>query len=107
MKPREATQNDSMRTTVRKLIDDCDSLLGDLSAEGSRRYRNTARSFNRHLQQTRDDLDDLHYSARRRARATMRRADTYVHENPWRTSASAAATGILVGALLVFLMTRR
>jgi ElaB/YqjD/DUF883 family membrane-anchored ribosome-binding protein len=37
----------------------------------------------------------------------MRRADTYVHENPWRTSASAAATGILVGALLVFLMTRR
>ena len=107
MKARDAAQNDSTRTTLQKLIADCDMLLGQLSVEGSRRYRRTARSFNRHLQQTRDDLDDLHYSARRRARATMRRADTYVHENPWRTSASAAATGILVGALLVFLMTRR
>jgi ElaB/YqjD/DUF883 family membrane-anchored ribosome-binding protein len=30
-----------------------------------------------------------------------------VHDHPWRTSVGAAATGILVGALLVFLMTRR
>ena len=96
-----------MRTILRKLIADCDTLLGQLSAEGSRRYRHTARSLDRQLQQTRDDLDDLRYSTKRRARATIRRADTYVHDNPWRTSAGAAATGILVGALLVFLMTRK
>jgi ElaB/YqjD/DUF883 family membrane-anchored ribosome-binding protein len=49
----------------------------------------------------------LRYSASRRARKTIRHADAYVHDNPWRTSAGAAATGILVGALLVFLMTRK
>jgi ElaB/YqjD/DUF883 family membrane-anchored ribosome-binding protein len=107
MKARDAAQNDSTRTTLQKLIADCDMLLGQLSVEGSRRYRRTARSLDRQLQQTRDDLDDLRYSASRRARKTIRHADAYVHDNPWRTSAGAAATGILVGALLVFLMTRK
>ena len=107
MNARDAAQNDSMRTTLRKLIADCDALLGQLGEEGSRRYRDTVRSFDRQLQQARDDLDDLQYSATRRARATIRRADAYVHDNPWRTSAGAAVTGILVGALVVFLMSRK
>ena len=96
-----------MRATLRKLIADCDTMLSQLSVEGSRRYRSTARSLDRQLQQMRDDLDDLHYSAMRGARTTIRRADAYAHDNPWRTSASAAATGILVGALLVFLLSRK
>jgi ElaB/YqjD/DUF883 family membrane-anchored ribosome-binding protein len=107
MEARDAAQNDSMRATLQKLIADCDTMLGQLGTEGSRRYRHTARSLDRQLQQMRDDLDDLHYSAMRRARTTIRHADAYVHDNPWRTSVGAAATGILVGALLVFLMTRR
>jgi ElaB/YqjD/DUF883 family membrane-anchored ribosome-binding protein len=104
--PDEA-QNDSMRTTLRNLITECDSLLGQLGDEGSRRYRNTVRAFDRQLQQARDDLDDLQYSAMRRARATIRRADAYVHENPYRTTAGAAATGLLLGAVIAFLLTRR
>jgi len=107
MDARDEAQNDSMRTTLQKLIAECDALLGQLGEQGSRRYRKTVRSLDRQLQQARDDLDDLQYSAMRRARATIRRADAYVHDNPWRTSAGAAATGILVGALLVFLLTRR
>ena len=107
MEARDTAQNDSMRATLRKLIADCDTMLGELGAEGSRRYRHTARSLDRQLQQMRDDLDDLHYSAVRRARTTIRRADAYVHDNPWRTSAGAAVTGFLVGALIVFLITRR
>ncbi len=107
MDARDEAQNDSMSTTLQKLIADCDALLGQLGEEGSRRYRDTVRSLDRQLRQARDDLDDLQYSAMRRARATIRRADAYVHDNPWRTSAGAAATGILVGALLVFLLTRK
>ena len=107
MDARDEAQNDSMRTTLQNLIAECDSLLGQLGEEGSRRYRRTVRAFDRQLQQARDDLDDLQYSAMRRARATMRRADAYVHENPYRTTAGAAATGILIGALLAFLLTRR
>jgi ElaB/YqjD/DUF883 family membrane-anchored ribosome-binding protein len=107
MDARDEAQNDSMRTTLQNLISECDALLGQLGEEGSRRYRHTVRAFDRQLQQARDDLDDLQYSAMRRARATIRRADAYVHENPYRTTAGAAATGILIGALIAFLLTRR
>ena len=104
--PDEA-QNDSMRSTLKNLMTECETLLGQLGDEGSRRYGRTVRAFDRQLQQARDDLDDLQYSAMRRARATIRRADQYVHDNPWQTSAGAAATGLLVGAVIVFLLTRR
>lgn len=107
MDVRDEAQNDSMRSTLQNLMSECETLMGQLGEEGSRRYRHTLRAFDRQLQQAREDLDDLQYTAMRSARRTMRRADAYVHENPWRTSASAAATGILVGAVLVFLMTRR
>ena len=107
MDDRDETQNDSMRTTLQGHIADCEALLGQLGEQGSRRYRDTVSSFDRQLQQARDGLDDLQYSAMRRARATARRADAYVHDNPWRTSAGAAATGIIVGALVAFLMTRK
>ena len=107
MEAREEAQKDSMRTTLETLISDCQTLMGQLGDEGSRRYRHTVRALDRQLQQAREDLDELQYSAMRRARRTVRRADAYVHENPWQTSAGAAATGILVGAVLVFLLTRR
>ena len=107
MEAQEEVQQNSMRSTLQSLISECEALLGQLGDEGSRRYRHTVRALDRQLQQTRDDLEDLQYSAMRRARATIRRADTYVHENPWQTSAGAAATGILVGALIVFLLTRK
>ena len=103
----DEVQNDSMRNTLRNLILQCDSLLGELGDQGSRRYQSTMRSFDRQLQQARDDLEDLQDSAMRRARDTIRVADEYVHENPWRTSAGAAATGILLGVLVAFLLTRK
>ena len=107
MDAREDAQDNSIRTTLSNLIADCEVLLGQFGDEGSRRYRHTVRALDRQLQQTREDLDDLHYSAMRRARAGIRRADEYVHENRWRTSAGAAASGILVGAVIVFLLTRK
>jgi len=107
MDANDEAQGDSMRTTLQNLMSECETLLGQLGEQGSRRYKHTVRAFDRQLQQARDDLDDLQYSAMRRARATIRRADEYVHENPWQTSAGAAATGILVGAVIVLLLTRK
>ena len=107
MDARDETQDNPMRTTLQNLIAECESLLGQFGEEGSRRYRHTVRALDRQLQQARDDLDELQYSAMRRARQSIRRADQYVHENPYRTTAGAAATGILVGALIAFLLTRK
>ena len=107
MDARDEVQNDSMRSTLQNLIAECDALLGQLGEDGTRRYRDTMRSFDRQLQQARQGLDDLQVSAMRRARDSIRAADEYAHENPWRTSAGAAATGILVGALIAILLTRK
>lgn len=107
MEAREEGQDDSIRSTLQNLIADCEALIGDLGEEGSRRYRRTVRTLDRQLQRARDELDDLQYAATRHARASIRRADTYVHEHPYRTSAGTAAAGVIVGAVLVFLLTRR
>lgn len=107
MEARDEGQNDSIRSTLQNLIADCEALLGDLGEEGTRRYRRTVRSLDRQLQRARDDLDDLQYAATRHAKASIRRADAYVHEHPYRTSAGTAAAGVIVGALLVLLLTRR
>lgn len=107
MEDSEEVRNDSIRTTLQTLIADSEALLAELGQEGTRRYRQAAKSLDRQIQRAREDLDDLHYSAMRRAKVSIRRADAYVHENPWRTTAGAAATGILIGALLAFLMTRK
>ena len=107
MDARDEMQNDSMRTTLQGLIADGEALLGQLGEKGSRRYRDTVSSFDRQLQQARDSLDDLQQSAMSSARTTIRRADEYARDNPWRTSAGAAATGILIGVLVAFLMTRK
>ncbi len=107
MNARDDTQTDSLRATLRTLIDDAERVMGELGDEGSRRYRRAARSLDRQIANVREDLDDLHHTAVRRARASARRADVYVHEHPYRISASAAATGLLVGAVIAFLLTRR
>jgi ElaB/YqjD/DUF883 family membrane-anchored ribosome-binding protein len=107
MDGRDEAQNDSMRSTLKNLMSECETLMGQLGEEGSRRYRSTLRAFDRQLSQAREDLDDMQYSAMKNARRTMRRADAYVHDKPCRTSPGAAATGILVGAVLVFLLSRR
>ena len=107
MDARDETRNDSIRSTLQTLIADSEALLAELGQEGTRRYRQAAKSLDRQMRRARDDLDDLHYSSMRRAKASIRRADAYVHDNPWRTSAGAAATGILIGVVLALLMTRK
>ena len=108
MDAREDAQDNSIRTTLSNLIADCEVLLGQFGDEGSRRYRHTVRALDRQLQQTREDLDDLHYSAMRRARAGIRRADEYVHENPWQSIAIGAGVAALIGiAIGVMLADRR
>lgn len=107
MQARDDTQTESLRATLRSLIDDAERVMGELGDEGSRRYRLAARSLDRQLANAREELDDLHHNAMRQARASMRRADVYVHEHPYRISASAAATGLLIGAVIAFVLTRR
>jgi ElaB/YqjD/DUF883 family membrane-anchored ribosome-binding protein len=100
-------RDDSVRTTVQNLISECESLLTELGDEGARRYRDGVTSLQRQMRRARDDLDDFQYSTVRRAKRSIRRADAYVHDNPWQSAGAAAAAGALIGAVVAILLTRR
>ena len=100
-------RDDSFRANVQNLVSECDNLLAALGDEGARRYRDSVTGLQRQMRRARDDLDDLQYSAVRRARKSIRRADAYVHDNPWQSAGAAAAVGALIGAAVAILLTRR
>lgn len=100
-------RNDSVRTTVQSLISECENLLAELGEEGTRRYRDAVTGLQRQMRRARDDLDDLQYSAVRRAKRSMRRADAYVRDNPYHSAGAAAAAGAVIGAIVAILLTRR
>jgi len=107
MEVKADARDDSVRTTVRNLISECDKLLAALGDEGARRYGDAVTGLQRQMRRARDDLDDLQYSAVRRARKSIRRADAYVHDNPWQTAGAAVAVGAVIGAAVAILLTRR
>ena len=103
-----AEERDSpIRTNVQNLISECENLLAELGEEGARRYRDAVTGLERQMRRARDDLDDLQYSALRRAKREMRRADAYVRENPYQSAGAAAAAGAVIGAIVAILLTRR
>jgi ElaB/YqjD/DUF883 family membrane-anchored ribosome-binding protein len=107
MEAKADARDDSVRTTVQNLISECDNLLAELGDEGSRRYRDAVTGVQRQMRRARDDLDDLQYSAVRRARKSIRRADAYVHDNPWQSAGTAVAVGAVIGAAVAILLSRR
>jgi ElaB/YqjD/DUF883 family membrane-anchored ribosome-binding protein len=100
-------RTEGVATTLRALISKSDQLLAAIGEEGAERYRDAAVALQREIRHARDRLADLQYAAVRRARLTARRADDYVHENPWKSAAAAAAAGAAAGALIVGLLLNR
>jgi ElaB/YqjD/DUF883 family membrane-anchored ribosome-binding protein len=105
MQTTDDRNNDALQA-VRSLISRSEELLAAIGEEGSQRYHDATIALERQIRHARDQVDDLHYSTARRARLAARRADLYVHENPWRTAGAAAAIGAAVGALVALLIVR-
>ena len=68
MEPKADSRDGSVRTTVQNLMSECDNLLAELGDEGARRYGDAVTGLQRQMRRARDNLDDLQYSAVRRAR---------------------------------------
>jgi ElaB/YqjD/DUF883 family membrane-anchored ribosome-binding protein len=106
MQTADDRNGDDVRTTFRNLISKSEALLTAIGEEGAQRYRDAAVALERQIRRARDQVDDLQYAAVRRARLAARRADHYVHENPWASAGAAAALGAAVGALVALLLVR-
>ena len=89
------------------VIEDSQALLKAMAAAPGERASALRGDLERKLGDARKRIGDLQEGALERGRAAVEQTDEYVHENPWRTSAGAAASGILVGAVIVFLLTRK
>jgi ElaB/YqjD/DUF883 family membrane-anchored ribosome-binding protein len=100
-------RNDDVRAMLRKVITESEALLAAIGEEGSERYRDAVVGLQRQIRRAQDHLDNVQYAAVRQARLAARRADHYVHENPWKTAGGAAAIGAAVGALVGVLIARR
>lgn len=107
MDPNTDERDDSFRANLQNLISESEKLITELGDEGKRRYRDGVTALQRQIERAQDDLDDLHYSTMRRAKMSMRRADAYVHDNPWQSAGAAAAAGAVIGAVIAILLTRK
>lgn len=75
--------------------------LAHHAGEQARRVKAQAREWvDRGAQRARDGAHLVHEEAR----AAARRANRYVHDQPIKTAVAAAATGALIGGLLVWLL---
>jgi len=95
------------RATMRKLVEEAEGLVSAIGDEGAVRYQDAVTGLKQQIRRARDDLDDLQYSALRRARLSARAADRYVHDNPWKSAGAAALGGLAIGAILVLVLSRR
>ena len=99
-------RDDDVRATLRNVITESEALLAAIGEEGAQRYRDAVVGLQRQVRRARDQMDDLQYSAVRRARVAARQADAFVHENPWRTAGAAVIAGAVIGAAVALLIAQ-
>lgn len=93
-------------STARSLATGAGEALHEVKSKGTNRYQNVAVHLRRRMRHAREDLTDLRESAVRRTRRAARRADAYVHDNPWKAiGATAGLTALVVAA--AFFASRR
>ena len=78
--------NEGIVEGLRELVDEAEALLVP-----------EARSIPRRVRAIRARVEEARDAASERAREAARKADGWVHENPWRTVGIAAAVGSLLG----------
>jgi ElaB/YqjD/DUF883 family membrane-anchored ribosome-binding protein len=75
-------------------------MAGDATDEGMERASETVANFREQAGEMLSAAKQHLAEARDTAKATARKTDEYVHENPWQVVAGVAALGLLVGALM-------
>jgi ElaB/YqjD/DUF883 family membrane-anchored ribosome-binding protein len=99
--------NDTANLPTDKLVADLKALIADaeeLLKLGAGQAGDEAVKLRERLQArlsaSRDRLIDVQDATIEKAKAAGRRADDYVHQNPWSSIGLAAAVGVLVGVLI-------
>jgi ElaB/YqjD/DUF883 family membrane-anchored ribosome-binding protein len=92
---------------VKAVLADTEELLDALRTESKDRVAGLRPRVEATIKRARTRLAEAEATVTARARHVARAADSYAHENPWRTAGMAAAGGALVGAMIGVLLARR
>lgn len=98
--------DDDVRSTLRSLISESESIIAAIGQEGSQRYRDAIVDLQRQVRRARDQVDDLQYAASRGARVAVRHAHAYVQDNPYKTAGAAAILGAVIGAAVALVIAQ-
>jgi len=98
---------DKLLEDVSAVIADSEQLLKAMASAGGEKAQVLRGDLERKLAMARERLDEIEAMALARTREAAKRADAYVHENPWQSLAIAAAAAAFVGVLVGLLLNRR
>ena len=92
---------------VKAVLADTEELLDALRTESKERVAGLRPRVEANIKRARARLAEAEATVTARARQVALHADSYAHENPWRTAGMAAAAGALLGAIVGVLLVRR
>ena len=98
---------DRVASDVKQLIADTDELLRAVGADSKEKVAALRPRVEAAVAQARTRLNEMEGNVEQRGRVLAREANTYVHENPWRTVGVAAGLGAALGAIVGVLLARR
>lgn len=82
------------------VVNDAEELLKATASQTGERVSEVRAKTEESLRAAKVRLADAQEALLDKAKAVAQDADTYVHENPWKTAGIAAAAGLLIGAII-------
>jgi ElaB/YqjD/DUF883 family membrane-anchored ribosome-binding protein len=89
------------------VIADSEALLKAMAAAGGDKAQALRGDLQRKMGEARARIDELQDAALERSRVAAKKADEYVHENPWESIAVSAGIAAVIGLVIGLLIGRR
>ena len=92
--------NEQLSTDVQKAIRSAEDMFHQAASAGGEKATELRERAMEQLRVLREKLHDAQDTVVAKSRAAARATDDFVHDNPWKSIATAGAIGVVVGLLL-------
>jgi ElaB/YqjD/DUF883 family membrane-anchored ribosome-binding protein len=97
---------DQLVDDVKAVIGDVEELLKAVGAESKEKVASVKPRLEAGLLRARAQVAEMEEAVEARARRALHNADSYAHENPWKTAGVAAGVGAALGAIIGVLLAK-
>ncbi len=96
----DTQSNEQLSTDVQKAIRSAEDMFHQAASAGGDKATELRERAMEQLRVLREKLHDAQDTVVEKSKAAARATDDYVHDNPWKSIATAGAIGVVVGLLL-------